>query len=192
MKKLIYIMIILAANLSFAQHKYLQIHETDDSQGVIMYPPGTYFELKDEKGNLVVSQKTIGTRFEIDAPHTLYVFPSWKDGTDEFELVDGRIEMVSTYLYPKNNQVSKGYASNGVTVEKVLSNSSDPEKKNVELIFSNGIKFYYTDGMPTAFLNDEPLDIEGKYIIRSKIGITKLSFNPKTGVVWWVFEPARY
>lgn len=53
---------------------------------------------------------------------------------------------------------------------------------------SNGIEFSYVDGKYNATLNNKYLDIKGKYVIDSKLGILKISFNPNNGETWWVFE----
>ena len=58
----------------------------------------------------------------------------------------------------------------------------------MEFEISNGITFTYKDGEYTSTLNDKKLEIDGKYVIESKLGTLKISFNPRNGETWWVFE----
>tara|TARA_R110000737_G_scaffold352368_1_gene398131 strand:+ start:185 stop:406 length:222 start_codon:yes stop_codon:yes gene_type:complete len=64
-------------------------------------------------------------------------------------------------------------------------------EKNARLEFSNGIIFNYDDGKFNATLDGDYLDINGKYLIQSYLGVIKLSYSPKSGEIWWVFEPKK-
>ncbi len=88
-------------------------------------------------------------------------------------------------LEPKNTTES----IRGVTLVKELIPSKNLKGKyNLNLKLSNGITFEYEDGKYAAKLNGEYVNIEGKYIVETKIGTLKFSFNPNNGVVWWYFE----
>ena len=77
------------------------------------------------------------------------------------------------------------------TKKKLSPSQANPGKYNLELRFDNGIIFNYEDGKATATLDNQALEIEHKYLISSKLGMAKLSFNPNTGKVWYIFEPVR-
>ncbi len=190
MKTLGLIIAMLTALCGFSQKTYLSIYETDARDNVIMYPPGTPFELRDAENNLIFTEKNYEGEFKIKGEYTLSVSPSWKVEKDIFRLTEGSIVVELTEDYYKYEQNKSYGTSHGITVNKTLIESSlNPGMKNVKLSFSNGIVFTYTDGKAKATLNGKALKIKYKYMIYSDTGITKLSFNPKTGVVWWVFEP---
>jgi hypothetical protein len=84
------------------------------------------------------------------------------------------------------------YESYGVSLKsKVFESKIRKGKKNARLEFSNGIIFNYDDGKFNATLDGDYLDINGKYLIQSYLGVIKLSYSPKSGEIWWVFEPKK-
>ncbi|MFK7968879.1 MAG: hypothetical protein AB8F95_00860 [Bacteroidia bacterium] len=76
-----------------------------------------------------------------------------------------------------------------VKAEKELAFSTKKEGHyNVVLTLSNGIIFSYQDGEVKAALDDELLEIEGEYLVYSSLGVARISFDPKSGELWWVFD----
>lgn len=192
MKNTIITISLLLSISSFSQKTYLAIYQDDLKESVIMYPPGTEFELRNEHNYIILKYSETPRVFEMDGKYTLIVKPDYKDEPDVFEFDNaGQIELSETIRYGQSDsnkyESSSGY--NGVTAEKILTDSKTTDgSKNLEFKLSNGIIFRYIDGIYNAILNGDYLDIKGKYMIASDLGTLKLSFNPKTGTVWWVFE----
>ena len=179
----------------FAQKTYLKITKSNDESDIVMYPPGTKFELKTKEGYIVFKNSDDTGVVEIHEKHTLYVYPDWKEDADVFVLTEGRVEKLPTIKFSDSHKDSdeKATFSNGVSATSEVTDSETLEgKKNLEFKLSNGITFNYTDGLFSATLNNEPLTIKHKYIVYSNLGVLKLSFNPKNGKVWWIFEPASH
>ncbi len=169
---------------------YLKISPTKSES--ISYPPSTPFELKNKNGFLVLKNNDQPKSFSIDEEYTLTVYPTYKKGIDTFQLSSGMLELVnkeSNYAngLSKNNYT---YESNGLSMSSEITKSTLKESDfNAKVVFSNGIIFHYEDGKFYAKQNKENLDIKGKYLIYFEGGVIKLSFNQKSGEIWWVFEP---
>ena len=184
---------ILSSNSVFSQKTYLKIVKGPSLNDVIMYPPGTAFELKNKHGYIVFKNSDTPGILDIKEEHTLYVFPDWKDEVDVFKLAEGRLEKILTKNYGKLSQPNYhlNQYENQVKAKFTVSDSRNIEgEKNLDFKLNNGIAFEYFDGKFRAYLTSEDnyLHIEGKYIIESELGILKISFNPKNGRTWWVFE----
>ena len=192
MKKLVLLILVcLIFGSTYAQKTYLKITTKDETLNTIMYPPGTKFELKTEHGYLIFKNSDDPGLVEINEKHTLFVYPSWKDDADVFELTNGTVEKVLTPTYTESKDEKYNYSSNGVTAISTVTDSKERKgKKNLNFKLSNGITFIYEDDKYRAYLNkpDNYIRIKGKYVIETEIGTLKLSFNPSNGVVWWIFE----
>ncbi|WP_435579471.1 hypothetical protein [Gilvibacter sp.] len=191
MKFILTIILVLSALLAQAQDKYLTIVRSDKAFDQVTYPPNTRFELKDAQGQIVFSDKSLMGNFEITEVYELSVYPNYKDEPDHFTLKTGQLQLnKAERLRVSRSSSDWGYMSSGVTVEKSLKPSQrNYGLQNVTLNFSNGVEFTYTDGDYKAVLNGKELEIKGKYLIYSPLGIHKVSFNPQNGKVYWVFEP---
>jgi hypothetical protein len=187
-------LILTLAWIGNAQKTYLKITNSEIGEDVIMYPPGTEFELKTKEGYIIFKNSGDEGVIDITEKHTLYVYPSWKDSTDVFVLTDGKVEKVLTSTYQDSHEHSdtNKLKNNGITASSKVTDSKTLEgKKNIEFKLSNGITFNYTDGLYSATLGDKNLTVKNKYLIYSDLGILKLSFNPSNGEVWWVFEASK-
>ena len=193
MKTLCITLLMLCGMILHAQRTYLIIRPGEDISEQIMYPPGTPFELRNANNDLISTNENYDGVFKITKPYTLTVFPTYKDGSDVFELTEGSIEVALTrdfFHKTKSTQKEVRSFSNGVTVSKTITPSETVSgEKNLILEFSNGIVFRYTDGNAIATLDNETLKIKNKYLIYSDLGVAKVSFNPRNGVLWWIFEP---
>lgn len=79
--------------------------------------------------------------------------------------------------------------SSTISATKTVTHSKVKKgRKNLVLKFTNGIKFSYIDGKTGATLNGKDIYVKGKYLVYSKLGVVKISFNPKNGETWWVFD----
>ncbi|MDC8003579.1 hypothetical protein POV27_05920 [Aureisphaera galaxeae] len=190
MKTILTLAFILGYAMMFGQNTYLKIYKDESRSDQTAYPPGTRFEVRDADNNLLFDQDTAQKTFKVERPVTLVVYPNYKESQDIFPLSEGIIEQALTSdFFPTQNK-DTSYGSHGVTVRKELTDSKKkPGSKNLKLTLSNGIIFQYQDGTAFAELNGKELTIKNKYIIYSDLGILKLSFGPKSGTVWWVFEP---
>ena len=184
------VILIMVAGTALGQKTYLTIYQSDNMEDQITYPPGTPYELLDEDGKVLVTDKSEAGTYMIEGPSTLVIQPTYKQGEDRFELTEGKLKINLTADFGKGEKSSYRYHSNGVTAEKTLTDSEKYEGlQNVKLELSNGIVFTYIDGTAKATLDGEDLRIDYKYIIYSKLGVAKVSFNPDNGVLYWVFEP---
>lgn len=173
----------------FAQKTYLKIYKNSALTDLIMYPPGTEFELKNEQGYILMKNSEAQRVFEIDGKYKLWVFPSFKKQPEVIYLTEGKIELALTSEFSDASSESIKTKSGKVSAKKELIDSKKYKgKRNVIFRLSNGLVFKYMDGKYNATLGNKPLEIEGKYIIKSKLGVLKLSFNPGTGKLWWYFE----
>lgn len=170
---------------------YLSI-TLEDHQNV-NYPPGTSFILQNEAGQTILNQESLGEigSYKIVGEHSLYVFPSWKNTPDSFDIKNGKVELKKHKIYKKKKETKNSYvpSDGNMRIERKMLFASDyGNQKNVSIIFTNGITFYYRDGEVQAWLNGKELNIEGAYVITSELGVLKLSFNPNNGEIWYVFE----
>ncbi|MEM6722106.1 MAG: hypothetical protein AAF611_22450 [Bacteroidota bacterium] len=173
-------------------HSYLRI---EIPQKTISYPPGTPFLAKDTQGNTVLSLydlKQVGT-FEITIPITLFVYVSWSDSPDVYQLKSGTLSLQKAKTYKKQldqtqKTTSKKSHENVYLIKKQYFSYDEATGYDVNLEFSNGISFLYRDGKAKAWKNGEALTIKKKYIIETDEGDLKLSYNPKTQKIWWIFD----
>jgi hypothetical protein len=191
MKTLITLLIAWLSFTMHAQKTYLKIEKDSTLESVIMYPPGTEFELKNKHGYTVLKDNKTPRIFEIDGNYQLTVFPSYKKGKDVYYLEKGAkviLETVRLQKDQKSNSYSYSNASNVKFDADITDSKTKEGMKNLLLTLSNGIQFEYKDGQSKATLNGKPLTFEGKYVVKTQLGTLKVSFNPKTGEAWWVFE----
>ncbi|MEM6514817.1 MAG: hypothetical protein AAF688_01450 [Bacteroidota bacterium] len=192
---LITITFILCAYLGISQSKVLQITTNDAKNSWIKYPPGTKFELKDKTSTIVFSDKDDVGTFKIDGEHVLTVNSTYNNEPEIFKINSGKVELVEV----THNKSNYGYFdydeevfTNGLSMSKNLERSEKNKNEyNAEFVFSNGITAKYTDGNMSAYLNGNPLKIEGNYLIYSELGLIKLSYDPRSNETWWVFEPTK-
>ena len=208
--------ILFAVTAVFANeddYTYLKILMADESE--INYPPGTGFIAEDVDGNTVLSPKELEKKeiYEVKEPITLFVFVYWKDEPDVFEMNDGTLVLGRTeksfsnnnhtkkarkakdhYSRPSDRGTVNNYGgwtgnSNGMTLHSARFFDYDEETGyDTSLQFSDGTIFYSRDGKVNAWKNGKELTIEGKFMIDTNKGIIKLSYNPKTKKIWWVFD----
>lgn len=199
------------------EHRYLKIKLADKTE--ISYPPGIGFIAEDQSGKTILNAKFLNEmdEFIVKTSITLWVFTTWNDEPDTYELTDGKLIMeTSNYVYNKDydfgafkkrkkntphkkeikdeNRPDENYgarrgASKGVYTIKERFFDYDTDKGyDVSLEFNNGVIFYYRDGKAEAWQNGKTLKIENKYLIYTELGILKLSYNPKNKEIWYVFE----
>ncbi|KOY50798.1 hypothetical protein [Polaribacter dokdonensis] len=193
MKTLVTTLIILISIVSNAQSTYLKFKVDDKESKYIMYPPGTKFEVVSKEGYIQMKNTNNPYKLEIENEgFKLYAYPNYKTEKDVYHLEKGAyLELVLSKPY--NNHKSKisnnKNKSTNITAKKTVTNSKNKKgRKNLVLKFTNGITFKYTDGKIEATLNDKDIYVEGKYVLYCKLGVAKISFNPKNGETWWVFD----
>lgn len=190
MKIIITILVLAISSFGFSQNTYLKISE--DNKMSVSYPPGTKFELKDSRGYIILKESDIELVYDINGIYTLQVFPTYKKETDVYNLINGKIELVSNKEYMDSIKHKKdAYQSSGVSLDNTIYTNSLVNKgeTNVALEFSNGVNFRYTDGKVFATLNDNDVEVKGNYLIYSESGVVKISYNPQNKELWWTYEP---
>ncbi|MDP5092565.1 MAG: hypothetical protein NWQ17_04610 [Polaribacter sp.] len=192
MKTILTTMITLALFISSqlnAQSKILKLNFSDETNKWIMFPPDSKFFLTNENKEIVLSHKSGYGTFKIDKKYTLEIITTYRDDSEMYHLENGSIEIVERDSFINKKSKERNYSSHATNAEKIIFNSTiNEEKKNLILKFNNGIEFSYIDGITKATLNEKNLNIQGKYYIETEIGILKISFNPKNGETWWVFD----
>ena len=165
---------------------------------VYNYPPDVTFELYDAEGELVCTHETLKGSVIVETKHKLLIHYSWKSEADVFVFESGIIEMKEYSFH--NREIKKEWdftgkkglnvrSGAGIKASKKISPSETLEGYyNLELNTTNGINFKYIDGKASASFEGEQLEIIGKYVVESPIGVLKVSFRPKTKEAWWVFH----
>ena len=195
MKNLIGIVTLLFAQVMVAQYApYLYIERGEGQETSISYPPNTEFHLFDNNGDLVLSDGNLKDAFEITSRHILLLKPPYKKGTDRLVLESGRILMKTPYenhavkTSKSKKQNDYGRYTGPVTGTKEYFESKNEGERNVLIIFNNELVFRYFDGEARAWFDGREVSVRGKYIIELPNSIAKISYNPKNGETWWVFE----
>ncbi len=191
-KRILTLVLLFFAAFINAQKTYLKVTKSDKTYDYMIYPPGTKFELKNQEGDIILSDSDEPGMMTFDENFTLYVYPSWKDEAEIFKLRNGKVEKLLTSNFSRKTLIGHSVNNNGITMKKTLVKSDiNPELYNATFKFSNGIVATYTDGEFKASLNGERLRAEYKYIIYSDLGVLKLSFNPRNSETWWIFEEKK-
>lgn len=165
----------------------------------ISYPPNTKFELYDSNNILIYTQEDLPQQYEITSLHRLVLHPSWRETEETYRLE--KATLVLNYFDAEywmgsadqlqTDQPEKSH-SDYITAAKTLSKSLLNENKyNLTLTFNNGLIFSYVDGQTEAIWEDKPIEIQGRYVIKSELGTYKISFNPANGETWWVFNTTK-
>ena len=189
MKTIVFIVFLASSFCLNAQKTYLKIYKDNSSDNVIMYPPGTKFELRNPQNYIILKNNETPSVHKINGDYTLTVYPNYKKDKDVYKLTKGKVELALTKDFGKRQNKFIRIDKNAITAHKKVTDSEVYEgEKNLEFELSNGITFSYKDGKYYAKLKDDYLNIKHKYIIESKLGTLKLSFNSSTGTLWWYFE----
>lgn len=191
MKTFVTSLILMVSLINNAQNTYIKFKVDDKESKYIMYPPGTKFEVKTKEGYIQMKNSENPYKLYIESEgFRLYVYPTYKSEKDVYHLEKGAsLELVLTKHFKDNDSNNLNYNHNSLTgLKKITDSKSLESKKNLYFKLSNGIEFSYVDGKYNATLNNKYLDIKGKYVINSKLGTLKISFNPNNGETWWVFE----
>ncbi|WP_299213326.1 hypothetical protein [uncultured Dokdonia sp.] len=201
--------IVFTANAT--ETSYLKIKL--DNQKEISYPPGVGFIAQDADGNTVLSPSELETIkvYEVQMPITLFVFTTWNDEPDVYEISSGTLSLGetdidynpdTTYTYGRAKKgetygrTKKGETygrstmmSNGLSMTRARYFANDAKTGyNASIEFSNDVIFYYRDGAVSAWQNGKDLEITGNYLIKTNKGIIKLSYDPSDKELWWVFD----
>jgi hypothetical protein len=189
MKKIITLLIMLASFAMQAQKTYVKI--TQDNK-TVSYPPGTQFELKNPHGYIVLKYSQTPRVQTIDGDYELILHPDYRTEKEVVKLKKGdKVELVLSHYSEKTDPGNHyGYLDqSAILADKQVTDSPKQKgKKNLTLKLNNGIKFVYEDGNYYAKLRKKYVDVQGKYLIETDLGTLKVSFNPDSGVVWWIFE----
>jgi len=203
--------ILGTASNEIESHPYLKIKI--DNKQEISYPPGIGYVVENSSGESILNPSRLEAlgSYIISEPVTLYIFTTWNDTPDVYELSEGKLSIGhsdkeydpnTSYIYGTSKRGQKPYGSyvpnnygawegdsNGVSITRARYYDYDEATGyDTSLEFSNGAIFYYRDGKALAYEKGKLLKITGKYLIETSTGIIKLSYNPMTKKLWWVFE----
>jgi hypothetical protein len=216
--KTIFITLLLSFSYQLSQAADITCLRIIDGTTDVMYPPGSEIILQDIEGNNVLTYAELETlgEYNITQPLTLYVIVTYKEEHDVYKLSTGTLyAQKQTYTkrsYPSTKQsdskkrktsygnsygnieakeykYDREHFTKGLEIRETWFLSNDGVNYNVGIEFNNGVVFYNRDGIAEAWQNGKMLKIENKYLISTDDGLIKLSYNPKNGEIWYVFEP---
>ncbi|AGC76069.1 hypothetical protein LX97_00744 [Nonlabens dokdonensis] len=198
MKTLIYLFIFSICMSAYGQDYYTIIKKNDDI--TYNYPKDAQITLIDENGN----EKIINNEEAIDVTgdYTLSIVVPWSKKPEIIKSDGGRLEVFilsNIYANGYNKRKNKAYKKEISTYEESSSPQPYLTKKEItqkekngvyELlaVFSNGLIFKYSDGIAWAWINGDKVPVTNHYLVESPEGLLKLSFDPKDGEFWYVFD----
>lgn len=190
MKMIIFLITAFIMIKGYAQETYLKFTNVAEKTS-ISYAPNTKFEVTNKHGYIQMKNADSPYKLKIEEEgYVLTVYPTYKKGKDIYSLSKGavveRIIATENDFFKHSNFHNSNPKITGT--KKVTKSLTKANKYNLEFTLSNGITFTYVDGKYNAKLNNKYLNIYGKYVIKSKLGTLKISFNPRNGETWWVFE----
>ncbi|MEM9848396.1 MAG: hypothetical protein AAF847_10940 [Bacteroidota bacterium] len=180
----------------------LLIDRSDAERLVLNYPSGTSYEVFDASDQVVAPIEKENGLFYEAGQYQIVIRPDYKESPDRLKVDAKQINILtigdassSFEIHQKVRSIVQddyGRYNGKVKMDLMLVKSREQaERYNCIASFTNGIIFSYIDGKAAATLGEELLEIDGKYIIDSELGVLKLSFNPKDGQAWYVFEAAE-
>ncbi len=161
------------------------------------YPKDVAFTIIDGEGN--------ETKFEIDeaftfqGDYTLSIQVPWSAEPELITSEGGKLEL---FVLPeerrnwtqkdedKSKTVWYDQRSNKLGLERkeISVSQKDAEHFNLLVVFNNGVVFKYEDGTVRAWLNNKEVNVTNHYLVDTPEGLLKISFDPKDGEFWYVFD----
>ncbi|WP_143473241.1 hypothetical protein [Flavilitoribacter nigricans] len=178
-----------------------------NAEQTIYFPGGTTFQVTNGSRQTLEPQISTPGAFVYEGDLILQVFPSYRpEQAQVFDLEQKRLRIFTSdeaaraagfaYEAKRRNNASGITDAYGRYIGEVKAkteltpSAKVPGTYHLRLTFSNGLVFTYEDGTVGAQLEGEALPVKSKYIIRTKLGTAKVSFDPEDGEVWYVFDPA--
>ncbi len=198
MKTLIYLFIFSICIHAYGQDYYTIVKKNDEI--TYNYPKNAQITLIDKNGK----EKIINGEEAIDVTgdYTLSIVVPWNDAPEIIKSNGGRLEVFvlsNIYASDYNERKNKTYKKEIKTYKK--SYGSKPYLTNKEItqkekngvyellaVFSNGLVFKYSEGKAWAWINGDKVPVTNHYLVESPEGLLKLSFDPKDGEFWYVFD----
>ncbi len=170
---------------------YLVVKDKLNNTSILF--PGTT-DLKLYKGDsLVLSRKEmiLNQEYEIEGRQRIDLQVSWSDEPRSMILEDTYIKLEQKTMDLEQAPLNLPQKSNDTADLRLTFKSFTwmDGYYNAIVKFSNGITFSYIDRKVTFDQNGEKLAFSKEYVVTTEEGILKLSYDPKTSEVWYVFEP---
>ena len=209
MKSIATLFLLLSGLIGHGQDYFALIKKND--QITYNYPSNVSITLIDAEGNRRPILKD--DAFDVTGDYTVEIEVPWKDGAEIVKSDGGRLEL---FILPEAEQQRRNFwyetrkseevtyngktyanpealdaamAAKPVAVKKTITKSDlNPGTYNLSLVFSNNLIVRYDSGKISAWQNGKTLNVKGNYLVQTLEGLLKLSFEPKTGETWWVFE----
>ncbi|MEL6809979.1 MAG: hypothetical protein AAFP76_01440 [Bacteroidota bacterium] len=193
---LIYGMSLLAFAAMNAQDYFTVVKKNDNI--TYHYPESAILTLYDAEGNGRKINK--GDAVAVSGDYRVEIDVSWKDKPDVIKSEGGLLEVFvleNTWNGGSEDQRSSGFTTLNSTKSRpkpVLERKEiTPSEKltgrfNALLAFSNDMVFTYRDGEVKVYEDGVLLEVDGVYIAKGKNETLKLSYDPKKGKFWYVFE----
>ncbi len=178
-----------------AQNTSLKI-QTEDSY---YYPSNLAFEVIDEKGNTVLTEKDLEVNKPIilEGNYEITIFTTWANGKDTFKVTDEALIALEQNEKWVNIQNKKSCCSdhtsnnNSWNVGKPKIIDTDFKANNgvydAIIEFENEIFFNFIDGIAKITEKGKTLELVGNYVAKTSEGFLKMSYNPETKEYWYVF-----
>lgn len=156
--------------------------------------------LFDAEGNKTSIQKNDAITVEGD--YTLEVDVPWSTKKDVITSDGGILEIfvlptdirdqeqkVVYYEAPEKIDNSQHvYDKPSLENKELCTSNKNKNLLNLLLVFDNAVVFKYEDGQARAWQNGTEIKVTNKYLVQTSDGLLKVSFDPKDGETWWVWE----
>lgn len=180
------ILLVLATS---AQEPYLKIQAYGDNY--FAYPPHTEFDVMNEAGELVFTEKDLNEfeELELKGDYTVKIYTSWGNGEDEFKVDNAMLTLEEPdekqYDWSKYDR-DEWFGEQPDILKKSFTENKDGTY-DAEIVFQGDIRFEYRNGQGSISENGQSLELKGNYIAHTSAGTLKLSYNPSKKKYYYVF-----
>ena len=171
-----------------------------NNQQSIRYPENVTMDLFDNLGNKRRIKKN--DAITVQGDYTLEIDVPWSEKNDIIESEGGpleifilpvdirgkELEMFDRQKNDHQNNSNKSLAKPRLEKKELKKSNVHIDQLNLMLVFDNGVVFKYEDGIIKAWEDGVEIKVTNKYLVQTSDALLKVSFDPKNGETWWVWE----
>ncbi len=196
MKTTLTIIVLLCAYFSTAQDYFSIVVKNDKT--TYNYPKNAQITIINELSDSTLIKKDEALTLKGD--YTLSIETPWNPERETITSDGGILEIFvlpterRNYAYHRNPAIITQYETSNnnskpsLERKEIMRSNNESENYNLLAVFTNGLVFKYDDGKVRAWLDNKELKVTNHYLIQTPDGILKLSFDPRDGEFWYVFE----